>query len=140
MEIAGSTSEIVLRSLCRKLSRQHTGVVAGAAVSFHAKYSRQTSLEPDWETLLSDLIDSPTNKIIIVMDALDERSNYEELLECLARILQVRKNVFVLCSSREHVQVSGHLDGGVLEIETSTSKSTLDMDIFVDTTIAQKKA
>lgn len=95
---------------------------------------------PDWEDLLNCLLDdSAATPVILVIDALDEFLEVEELLQYLAKVVQSRENLCLLCSSRPHVQVAGYFhDGLVVEIDTMSGKRGPDMSLFVKTSIEER--
>ena len=130
--------EIVLRSLCRKLAWQPTGTIAKCASDDYDKFSKPGAESPDWEDLLHRLIDGSANPVILVIDALDECSKEEELLKCLAESVRSRSNLYILCSSRPHVQVATYFDAAPAEIDTMSGKKEPDMGVFIKTTVEER--
>ena len=129
--------KIVLRSLCRKLAWQPIGTIANCASDFYAK-SRDAE-SPDWEDLLHRLLDASETPVILVIDALDECSKEEELLSYLADSVRHRSNIYILCSSRPHVEVATYFHDAPAEIDTISGEKEPDMGVFIDTTVEEER-
>lgn len=130
--------EIVLRSLCRRLAWQPTERIAKCAEVFYAEFAKENEKTPDWEDLLNRLFADSVTPVILVIDALDECLKVEELLNYLANAVQSRSNLYLLCSSRPHVQVATYFRAAPVEIDTISGKSEPDMDRFIQTTMEER--
>lgn len=135
---ANSDKEAVLRSFCGKLARQPDGTVARCAIDFYAKFSRESAKSPDWGDLLQRILDDSATPTILVIDALDECSKAEELLRYLADSSRSRSNLYLLCSSRPHVQVADYFHAAPAEIDTISGKSEPDMGVFIATALEER--
>jgi len=124
--------------LCRKLAWQPTGTIAKCAYDFYAEFSKEVAESPDWEDLLHRLLDDSATPVILVIDALDECSKAEELLKYLADSVQSRSNLYLLCSSRPHVQVATYFHAAPAEIDTISGKREPDMGVFIATTMEER--
>lgn len=129
----------MLRSLCRKLAWQPTNTIATCAADFYAEFSPEYAESPDWENLLKRLLESYVTPVVLVIDAIDECSEPESLLKCLANAFQFRSNLYLLCSSRPHVLVDTYFHGALTEIDTISEKQEPDMRFFIKTKIEQRR-
>ena len=132
----------VIRSLCRKLAWHSTNTVARSARDFYEKFSPESHEPPqlrDWEGLLKDLLDDFKTPTILVIDALDECSRPDEVLKHLSSSVQSRSNLYLVCSSRPHVPVTTYFNSTLAEIDVTSGKKEPDMNVFIATTIKERR-
>lgn len=141
--ISRPDTEIVLRSLCRKLALLPTADIAPEAKTFCSEFSADSNNHPaftDWEQLFGSLINGAVSPVLLIIDALDERTEPYDLVKCLAKCVQSNSNLYLMLSSRHHVLVDTYFQSDMLsQIDTTAGKKELDMDVFTQTAIELRK-
>ena len=136
--------EAVVRTLCRQLAWLPVFSVAQSALQFQGEWQQrqqQASEKPllkDWQDLLRDLLKQHQGQVVIAIDALDECTEPNPLLEFLQNVVASRPNVHILCSSRQNILVERYfhyydgLDKTVEDVDISRGESSGDMFTFVE--------
>jgi hypothetical protein len=103
-----SDPKAVLRSLYLRLSWQADQKITEGSLNAYRRYSHPKAGSPDWEKLLRHLLEESAVPTVLLIDALDECSEQDVLLEYLGEIMEMQSHIRLLCSSRRNVLVRGY--------------------------------
>jgi hypothetical protein len=147
----GPNPEQILRSLCRKLSWAEDDTISHHALEFHATWQAKQRTSPsdapllgDWIELLQSLLEASCREVVIAIDALDECSDPEQLLETLHNVVVRSPKLRIVCSSRDNVQVDDYFRTSsrdkdtVKDVDCSLGLSSTDMQVYVDHALKEK--
>jgi hypothetical protein len=140
------TYETVLRGMARKLSYLPDLSIATVARQFHGRAMKglQESLSPgSWrDDLLFELLKGEP-RVILFLDGLDECnsvSDIQEVLQLMKDILEKFPQVYLLCSSQQHVEVDKYFSGqSVYEVNVQQQDTMEDMKNFIENEIRFRK-
>ncbi|ORY12452.1 hypothetical protein BCR34DRAFT_587241 [Clohesyomyces aquaticus] len=137
--------ETILRSLVQKLSLKPDLSVDKLAQKLHQRTTEGLQQPPtvsNWRKVFEELVSKADQKIVVLIDALDECDSPRTLEGFSKEYETPWKDMpfFFLCSSRYYIQVETYLPGNTLHIFEVTPKLTeREIGNYIDTEVEYRR-
>lgn len=138
----GPSYEEVIRGLCSKLAWNEAGELASSAKEFYQRCNSENEKAPHtkrWEQLLRDIINQIDDRILIIIDALDECSSREDERKFLDFVRSMQHKLYMLLSSRPQVEVAKYMGPPIIKCSVVADGAEEDMNQFIKKQIDEKK-
>ena len=141
---ARNSSGNILRSLLAQLCISADGSTVESSLQQRYERVQQRRLggigmsTEETIEILSDILSNDLTRFTLVIDALDEVTDYDELLDSLSTITLSKPNVRVHCSSRFEVHVQDHFEQA--RKVTIGSHNGNDISNFLDTEVPKRRS
>ncbi|ETS75369.1 hypothetical protein PFICI_12313 [Pestalotiopsis fici W106-1] len=137
----GPSYEEIIRGLCRRLAWNDGGEIAQPAKEFYQQCTSLDDQKPHtnrWEQLLRDLIIHSKERILFIIDALDECSAKADRRKFLKFVRDMQQHgVYMILSSRPHAEVDEYFKTSTIRYSVVTTEAKADMEVFINDEISR---